>query len=216
MQHTHIHTQTHVQTDSLSGYKKQAKNASNLYAMFINKALKGFKFGNAEKEQDQARVGGTGVTATGGATTATTATMEHNDAINNKQASWEACKLFWLKLKLGTSHKTHTKLCRIQRKAPAKVYAPRPSLLSPGIVLGICAAKKFKCLCEINCCASLQLRLRLRLRLQLQLQLQLRLILPPRRPLLLTSLQWHCRRSMAAIFKPKQSYRLHTQRGRAG
>lgn len=99
--------------------------------MFINKALKGFKFGNAEKEQDQARVGGTGVTATGGATTAT---MEHNDAINNKQASWEACKLFWLKLKLGTSHKTHTKLCRIQRKAPAKVYAsPTACLLLPSL-----------------------------------------------------------------------------------
>lgn len=91
---------------------------------------------------------------------ATTATMEHNDAINNKQASWEACKLFRLKLKLSTSHKTHTKLCRIQRKTPAKVYAsPPPHFPFPysprsGIVPGICAAKKFKCLCEINCCAS--------------------------------------------------------------
>lgn len=97
--------------------------------------------------------------AKGGRKGGTTATMEHNDAINNKQASWEACKLFRLKLKLGTSHKTHTKLCRIQRKTPAKVCAS-PSLsllllsLPPGIVPGICAAKKFKCLCEINCCAS--------------------------------------------------------------
>lgn len=116
--------------------------------MFINKALKGFKFGNAEKEQWQPK---------GGRKGGTTATMEHNDAINNKQASWEACKLFRLKLKLGTSHKTHTKLCRIQRKTPAKVYATRfPFPYSPrsGIVPGICAAKKFKCLCEINCCAS--------------------------------------------------------------
>lgn len=35
--------------------------------------------------------------------------MAHNDAINNKQASWEACKLFWPKLAQATKH---TKLCR--------------------------------------------------------------------------------------------------------
>lgn len=106
--------------------------------------------------------------------------MEHNDAINNKQASWEACKLFRLKLKLGTSHKTHTKLCRIQRKTLAKVYASPSlplSLLRPALALclGFVQPK------SSSVCVKLIVVLVLPFQLQLSLpfRLQLRLLLPP-------------------------------------
>jgi len=85
--------------------------------------------------------------------------MEHNDAINNKQASWEACKLFWLKLAQATKH---TKLCRTHWNtlSLAKVLREaRPKKERRGNREEgedeICAAKKFKCLCEINCCPSM-------------------------------------------------------------
>lgn len=126
-----------------------------------------------------------------------TATMEHNDAINNKQASWEACKLFWLKLKLGTSHKTHTKLCRIRQKFTQPSAPSLPPASSEGFVqpksssvcvkLIVVLVFSYGCHCDSDSDFDSN-------------SYDVAYFAP----------QCQCRRSMAAIFKPKQSYRLHT------